>query len=324
MNNYPFYPLVTIVIPVYKGSNYVQEAIESALKQTYKNIEILVINDGSDDNDKTKNAVEPFLDRVKYIEKKNGGVSSVLNLAFQVMNGEWMSWLSHDDLYYPEKIARQIEFLSKEKLSSNDKVVVVTNYDFIDEKGKLIHPPFKNKLRDNMSNLELILNNIKRNYFSGITFLIPKKSYYTIGKFDEELKTISDYDYWYRMLFADFRFLYIDEILASNRMHSNQVTYKKSDLAKRESIEFHKRVFRGFLTDNNLNNKKNLLKLAFFIDVRGVKCVPNLIYNHITELDKSLLTQIYIIFKVIFAKIKYSFRFFLKYLYTKLFILRKK
>ena len=74
-------PLVSIIIPVFNGADYVAEAIESALLQTYKRVEILVVNDGSDDNSETRNACEPYNDRIRYFEKENGGVSTALNFA---------------------------------------------------------------------------------------------------------------------------------------------------------------------------------------------------------------------------------------------------
>ena len=74
-------PLVTIVIPVYNGSNYVVQAIESALSQTYKRIEIIVVNDGSIDD--TEEKIKPYLDRILYFKKDNGGVSTVLNFAIK-------------------------------------------------------------------------------------------------------------------------------------------------------------------------------------------------------------------------------------------------
>ena len=74
-----FNPLVSIVIPVYNGEEYIEEAIESALNQTYKNIEIIVVNDGSIDN--TQNIVKTYEDKILYYEKENGGVATALNLA---------------------------------------------------------------------------------------------------------------------------------------------------------------------------------------------------------------------------------------------------
>ena len=92
-------PLISIVIPVYNGSNYLREAIDSALRQTYKNIEVLVINDGSNDNGATARIAKSYGKKIRYFEKPNGGVATALNMGIQKMRGEYFSWLSHDDLY---------------------------------------------------------------------------------------------------------------------------------------------------------------------------------------------------------------------------------
>ena len=92
-------PKVTIVIPVYKGKKYMRKAIDSAIAQTYENLEILVINDGSPDDGATDTIAKSYGDKIRYIYKENGGVSTVLNLALKEMKGEYFSWLSHDDVY---------------------------------------------------------------------------------------------------------------------------------------------------------------------------------------------------------------------------------
>lgn len=117
-------PKVSIIIPVYNGEKYVSEAIKSALNQTYKNIEVIVIDDGSED--KTETICKSFGKKIKYFKKKNGGVSSALNLAIKKMRGDYFSWLSHDDLYYPEKIERQIKFLFKRRIFK--KIIFIRKY----------------------------------------------------------------------------------------------------------------------------------------------------------------------------------------------------
>ena len=104
-----FNPLVSIIIPVYNGENYLREAIDSALAQTYKNIEIIVVNDGS--KDKTDEICKSYGSRIRYFKKENGGVSTALNLGIKKMNGEYFSWLSHDDLYYDDKIKVEVDYL---------------------------------------------------------------------------------------------------------------------------------------------------------------------------------------------------------------------
>ena len=102
-------PLVSIIIPVYNGGNYLSEAIDSALNQTYENIEIIVVNDGSQDDLKTEQIALSYGERITYVSKENGGSSSALNVGIRTMKGEYFSWLSHDDLYLPEKIEKQVE-----------------------------------------------------------------------------------------------------------------------------------------------------------------------------------------------------------------------
>ena len=104
-------PLVSIVIPVYNGANYMREAIDSALAQTYSNIEIIVVNDGSNDDGKTREIALSYGDKIRYFEKDNGGVSTALNLGIQNMRGKYFSWLSHDDVYLPDKVQAEIDAL---------------------------------------------------------------------------------------------------------------------------------------------------------------------------------------------------------------------
>ena len=105
-------PKISIVIPAYNASNYLAEAIDSALAQTYPNVEIIVVNDGSDDNGSTEQIALSYGDKIRYFSKENGGSSSALNMGIANMTGEWFSWLSHDDLYLPNKLERQIKYLN--------------------------------------------------------------------------------------------------------------------------------------------------------------------------------------------------------------------
>lgn len=87
-----YHPKVSIVIPAYNASNYLSEAIDSALAQSYDNIEIIVVNDGSKDGGATAEVAKKYDDKIRYFEKENGGSSSALNVGVQNMTGEWFSW----------------------------------------------------------------------------------------------------------------------------------------------------------------------------------------------------------------------------------------
>ena len=100
-------PLITILIPVYNGANYLREAIDSALGQTYENCEVIVVNDGSMDGGQTRRIAQSYGTRIRYFEKPNGGVAQALNFGVQQMRGEYFSWLSHDDVLCPAKIEQE-------------------------------------------------------------------------------------------------------------------------------------------------------------------------------------------------------------------------
>ena len=101
-------PRVSIIIPVYNGTNYMRDAIDSALNQTYENCEVIVVNDGSNDEGATDAAARSYGDRIRYFKKENGGVATAVNYGIQQMTGEYAAWLSQDDIFTPDKIEKQI------------------------------------------------------------------------------------------------------------------------------------------------------------------------------------------------------------------------
>lgn len=211
-------PKVSIIIPVYNGSNYLDEAIKSALVQTYKNVEIIVVNDGSNDNGATEKIVKSYGDKILYFNKENGGVASALNTGLDKMTGDYFSWLSHDDLYYEYKIEKQIEYL---KNFQNEKVILYSDYSLINKNGRKISDI---KLDTFMLN-QKPLYSILRGSIHGCSLLIPAKAFSVCGKFDESLRTTQDYDLWFRMR-NEFCFVHMPEILIKSRWHAEQDSKK--------------------------------------------------------------------------------------------------
>lgn len=211
-------PKVSIIIPAYNASNYLSEAIDSALNQTYKNIEIIIVNDGSNDNGETQKIAQSYGNKIKYFEKKNGGVSTALNLGIKNMTGEYFSWLSHDDRYYPNKIETQINYLQKNNLL-NSKIITYTNYDVIDENSNII----------NIVNFKIFEPNKKPEYallrglISGTALLIPKKAFIEYGLFNENYRCIQDYLLFFNFM-KTYKYIFIDAVTNSTRIHSQQVT----------------------------------------------------------------------------------------------------
>ena len=237
-----YQPKVSIIIPVYNGSNFLAEAIDAALAQTYPNCEILVINDGSTDDGASERIARSYGERIQYYLKENGGVSSALNFAFERMTGEWFSWLSHDDLYYPQKIERQIAFINQ--LLTEDPTLDITRItvrsatESIDRDGKVIKTPSYKNVPRHEKPIDTILKNIPNYRLSGCSFLLPTACVSDIGGFNERIRTVSDVEYWYRLLFAGYEFYCLsNEILVKNRSHGRQVGKTKVALFNREMNE---------------------------------------------------------------------------------------
>ena len=237
-----YQPKVTIIIPVYNGSNFLAEAIDAALAQTYPNCEVLVINDGSTDGGLSEKIALSYGDKISYYAKENGGVSSVLNYAFTKMTGQWFSWLSHDDLYYPEKIEKQIlfinELLKKDPKIDLQKITVRSATESIDKDGNIIKRPSYKDVPQYERPIDTILNNVLNYRLSGCSFLLPSTCIEEIGGFNENIRTVSDVEYWYRLLFAGYEFYCLSsDILVKNRSHGKQVGKTKVALFNKELTE---------------------------------------------------------------------------------------
>ena len=233
-----FKPKVSIVIPVNNGSNFLREAIESALAQTYRNIEIIVVNDGSDDQGKTEAIAISYGDKVRYFGKENGGVASALNVGIREMRGEYFSWLSHDDVYYPTKIEAQIQYLRNHK---KDAVILYSDYEFIDDMSIFLRKKILKDIDPDKFLVELMISNPVH----GCTTLVPKKCLAEVGLFDESLRTAQDYDLWFRMA-KRYAFVHMPQVLLKARMHLHQGSLS----------------LQSFATESNQLIKKCLLDLS--------------------------------------------------------------
>jgi len=277
-----FNPKVSIIIPVYNWSNYLAEAIESALNQTYNNIEILVINDGSTDNWETEKVALSFADKIKYIKKENWGVSTTLNLWIEKMTWEYFSWLSHDDLYSTNKIQEQIDFLNT---LENKNTILSCDFEFINEKWEFI---WNSNIKK--SDYESILYSIfiRKYPIYWCALLIPKQILNEIWFFDNKMKCTQDYDYWLRILENWYDFNYIDKILTQYRRHSEQWTNEKWNLynkcIKEEFLLYSKYLYKiwifRIIKDGNENLIKSILKVIipiiyslFYIIFRKFKSI---------------------------------------------------
>jgi hypothetical protein len=204
---------ISVIIPVYNGGKYLRQAIESAIGQTYRDVEIIVVNDGSNDAGQTRAIAQSYQPRIRYVEQENRGVAGALNAGLAAMTGEIFCWLSHDDVYRPNKIERQAErFLSLGRPAA----ALFSNYALIDERGRVIAETAMERVIGNKPKLALL-----RGCINGCTIFLPRLIFERLGSFDETLRYTQDYDMWKRMA-AAHRFVHMPETLVDQRMHAEQ------------------------------------------------------------------------------------------------------
>ena len=274
-----FHPLVSIIIPVYNGANYMREAIDSALAQTYRNIEIIVVNDGSNDNGETERIALSYGDKIKYFHKENGGVSSALNLGIQNMQGEYFSWLSHDDKYSPEKIQNQINALAK--YAPDDRLISLCEDIHINEHSEPLSKIRRKKIDENriISGKEVLHHLFSCGCFCGCALLIPKGAFDECGKFNEQLRFSQDYLMWIQFFMQGYSLIYNANPDVQMRIHNKQLTQTGQDVFHKDSEVIcdiiapqlaeislkEKNLLYDFALNNAKYNNKHVVKKCFEI-----------------------------------------------------------
>jgi glycosyltransferase involved in cell wall biosynthesis/GT2 family glycosyltransferase len=262
-NKYP--DLVSIIIPVYNGEDYLRKAIDSAVNQTYKNIEILVIDDGS--SDRTESIALSYGPAVRYIRKENGGVASALNQGIKSMRGKYFSWLSHDDMYHSQKI----ELLMAQARKENLNTILVSDWDIVDSEDTLLkHSRLDNRLE---SAPRSFLAFDRKTWLNTCAMLIPKSLFDKVGLFDETLRTTQDYDMHDRLIKKGAKYKIVHKSLLLSRQHSKQ----------------------GCLTENNVLQNSDLIHKSIVSDLEpsDIKEYFKADYSEISKVYNSFLSNGY-------------------------------
>lgn len=258
-------PLVSIIIPVYNGSNYMREAIDSALAQKYNNFEIIVVNDGSKDNGQTEEIAKSYGDRIRYFSKPNGGVSSALNMGIRNMRGEYFSWLSHDDVYEPDKVSKQVEAMQ----GCDKQTIICCEASQIDEFSRPIttHRTKSCFAPDRIyAGTEVLEMLLKKAPLHGCSLLIPKAVLENAGGFDEDLRFCQDYFMWYKLFLGGCSLKSIPEKLVKGRIHGKQLTQTGQSLFKTECAQISHYLTAAFAQASS--RERNLLRLYLLSDAR--------------------------------------------------------
>lgn len=229
--------LVSIIMPLYNGEKFIKITLESVLKQTYKNWELLITNDGSKDS--SPKIVEEYIkkdERIKLFNQINRGSAAARNNSLKEAKGKYIVFLDSDDIWEDNFLEKQIKFL-KEKNAS----LVFSSYRRINEEGKEILDPFIVPEKVGYKNL------LKTCSLTCLTSIYDREKT-GIVYFNEELKSLrDDYVMWLTML-KKIDFAYGNkEILASYRIFLNSTTGKKFKVLKPQFLVYYKTERLGLI-----------------------------------------------------------------------------
>ncbi|WNS43400.1 glycosyltransferase [Paenibacillus sp. MMS20-IR301] len=225
---------VSVVIPFY-NCPYVDQAVESVLAQTYTDIELIVVDDGST---RYMEKLEPYRDRIVYIRKKNGGTASALNLGIKASSGAYFAWLSADDLFHPDKIRRQLE-----TIRSYGTSFCHTAYYYINELGERFSGVIGMQFDSRSHLIETMMSGCPVN---GSSVLLDMQIFSRVGMFNEGFLYTQDYDLWLRIL-PHYKWSYIAEPLLDYRVHQEMGSVIHNEAQNRE-IALVQARHKGILT----------------------------------------------------------------------------
>ena len=194
-------PLVSVIIPVYNGGRYLRAALESVFGQTYRPIEVIVVDDGSTDD---SGAIAQSFSDVHYIHQANQGVAAARNIGIEAARGEFFAFLDQDDLWTPEKVKLQIDYLQ----SQPDLGYTLTQQKFFLEPGEALPAWFRKEL----------LDSVHTGWVLG-TLLVRRTAFEKVGNFATGYSAANDSDWFFRAKAAEIPMAVVPELLLLKRIH---------------------------------------------------------------------------------------------------------
>jgi glycosyltransferase involved in cell wall biosynthesis len=212
-------PRVSVIVPAYNAAIYLPYAIDSVLAQTYRDWEIVIVNDGSTDH--TGAVVEPYQamlgDRLQFIEQPNRGLSAARNTGLRAARGEFMAMLDADDVWLPHRLARGVAVLDSHPETGlvHAKVVRIDVHGSITGQPKVAPEYLSGRIARHIYT--------RRAHIVCPTVLFRKRCLQTAGWFDEAMQATEDRDLWFRIALR-YEIAFIDEVVAQYRLSPTSIT----------------------------------------------------------------------------------------------------
>lgn len=250
----------SVMICCYNSEKYLRETIDSVINQTYKNWEIVAINDGS--TDKTEKILLEYKSKgvpITYFRQKNQGFAAARNKAMELSNGEWIAIIDHDDICLPKRLEIQASHIRE---NPSTKLFFANTVHFNDE-GTEIRCQFDqfNPCELSLTKGKAINNLLAFGCFIDTEAVIfNKKAALSIGGFDTSYKSAVDYDFFLR-IGAAFDLWASEEMVSKWRVHNGQASQRMGMIMFKES----NRIFFKYFHFNNVTNKTRVRMILIFV-----------------------------------------------------------
>lgn len=242
------HPLVSVIVPVYNSRISVGETISSLLRQTWPNLEIIVVDDGSPDNAMDLVAVYADMEipgrKIVVTSKPNGGVASARNHGLELYTGDWVLFLDSDDAYLPGAITRMMA--EREALGDGNWIVVPQSVEVTGGGLDTSRPMYREPMPVPAKQREVIL----QYNFGAFTALFPRRFFQEVGTFDHTMAFVEDWEFWIRAIYSGWRFHRTSEVLCmvwwtAGSMMSNRAAM---DAGEDEALQRNLERFRDEMT----------------------------------------------------------------------------
>jgi len=204
-------PRVSIVIPTFNLARYIGRTLDSVFAQTYSDYEVIVVDDGSTDD--TPQVLAQYAGRLQYHHQANRGVAAARNTALTKANGELIAYLDADDMWYPQKLTRQVDFLD----THGQCGIVHSDTAVLDESDQIIYSAFNRQTLREVPQGQCLTALLQRNHIQPLTVIERRSCVERIGGFDERLRGVDDYMRWTLLAIEGVEFGSVDEPLALYR-----------------------------------------------------------------------------------------------------------
>jgi len=207
-------PKVSVIIPTYNGAQYIKQAVDSILAQTYDDYEIIVVDDGSTDD--TAELLRPYGDRITYLYQENRKLPAARNAGIRAARGQYLAFLDSDDLFLPHKLAAQARCLDERP----EVGLVASGHQYIDEAGRLLQ-----ESRPWLGRPSITLESILFGGLAPVHAVLLRRDWFErVGGFDEQFSYCEDMDLWYRLALAGCPMVWESAVVCQYRLHAHNMS----------------------------------------------------------------------------------------------------